>query len=66
VYLPTARQLRRIESIKRSPIFNHFSETITGSNVIRAYRCTDRFIQESKKRVDDNVKFFFAAYTGSR
>ncbi|KAH3867551.1 hypothetical protein DPMN_030683 [Dreissena polymorpha] len=58
--------MRRTESIRRSPIYNHFSETITGASVIRAYRCTDRFIQESRKRVDENMKFFYASNTGSR
>ncbi|KAL4216369.1 hypothetical protein ACF0H5_024096 [Mactra antiquata] len=65
-YLPTARQMRRTESVKRSPIYNHFSETITGSAVIRAYQCGDRFVQESRKRVDDNIKFYFASNTGAR
>ncbi|XP_052786369.1 multidrug resistance-associated protein 1-like isoform X1 [Mya arenaria] len=65
-YLPTARAMRRTESVNRSPIYNHFSETITGASVIRAYRCADRFIQESRKRVDENIKFFFASNTGSR
>ncbi|KAL4216368.1 hypothetical protein ACF0H5_024095 [Mactra antiquata] len=65
-YLPTARQMRRTESVKRSPIYNHFSETITGSAVIRAYQCGERFVQESRKRVDDNIKFYFASNTGAR
>ncbi|XP_060579428.1 ATP-binding cassette sub-family C member 3-like [Ruditapes philippinarum] len=65
-YLPTARQMRRTESVKRSPIYNHFSETITGAAVIRAYRCSERFINESRKRVDENIKFYYASNTGAR
>lgn len=65
-YLPMARQMRRTESIRRSPIYNHFSETITGTSVIRAYQCADRFVQESRKRLDDNMKFYYASNTGSR
>ncbi|XP_053387089.1 multidrug resistance-associated protein 1-like [Mercenaria mercenaria] len=65
-YLPTARQMRRTESVRRSPIYNHFSETITGAAVIRAYRCSDRFVQESRKRVDENIKFYYASNTGAR
>ncbi|KAK3094622.1 hypothetical protein FSP39_004144, partial [Pinctada imbricata] len=64
-YLPTARQLKRIESVTRSPIFNHFSETISGTSLIRAYKATDRFIAESNNRVDTNSSFFFGAITGS-
>ncbi|XP_053387287.1 multidrug resistance-associated protein 1-like [Mercenaria mercenaria] len=65
-YLPTARQMRRIESVKRSPIYNHFSETITGASVIRAYRSSDRFVRESRERIDENIKFYYAATTGAR
>jgi len=65
-YLPTARQVKRMESVLRSPIYNHFSETITGASVIRAYKCVDRFVEESERRVDKNAKFFFAAISGAR
>ncbi|WAR18941.1 MRP1-like protein [Mya arenaria] len=65
-YLPTARQVKRMESVLRSPIYNHFSESISGASVIRAYRCMDRFIKESERRVDKNAKFYFAALSAGR
>ncbi|XP_060076556.1 multidrug resistance-associated protein 1-like [Ylistrum balloti] len=65
-YLPTARQLKRIESVTRSPVYNHFGETITGASVIRAYGSVDRFIQESERRLDTNLAFYHAANSASR
>ncbi|XP_021347157.1 multidrug resistance-associated protein 1-like [Mizuhopecten yessoensis] len=65
-YLPTARQLKRIESVTRSPVYNHFSETITGASVIRAYQASERFIEESQKRVDKNAAFYYAANVSAR
>ncbi|XP_033725081.1 multidrug resistance-associated protein 1-like [Pecten maximus] len=65
-YLPTARQLKRIESVTRSPVYNHFSETITGASVIRAYQASERFIEESQKRVDKNAAFYHAANVSAR
>ncbi|CAH0389150.1 unnamed protein product [Bemisia tabaci] len=53
-YTATSRQLQRLESISRSPIFSHFSETVAGAQVIRAYGAVNRFIQEYEKRMDAN------------
>ncbi|GAB1601881.1 resistance-associated 1, partial [Argonauta hians] len=58
-YMPTARQLQRFESVSRSPIYNHFSETLSGCVSIKAYKATTRFIQESEKRISVNVKNYY-------
>merc|ERR1719219_368705 len=47
----TRRQVTRLQSIAKSPIFSHFSETINGVTTIRAYNEQDRFCQESEEKV---------------
>ncbi|XP_070201960.1 multidrug resistance-associated protein 1-like isoform X2 [Littorina saxatilis] len=65
-YVPTARQLRRIECVTRTPIYVLFSETISGAASIRAYDVTQRFLEESKSRVDQNQVYFFAYHAAIR
>ena len=65
-YIPTSRQLKRIESITRSHVFSHFSETLSGTSCIRAFKVQKRFHLESLKRVDKTHGFLFANYASNR
>ena len=65
-YIPTSRQLKRVESTTRSPIYTHFSETITGASTIRAYGEQKRFIEHSDDLVDHNLVFYFSSIASNR
>ncbi|RUS91376.1 hypothetical protein EGW08_000893 [Elysia chlorotica] len=65
-YIPSSRQLRRLESTSRSPIFSHFSETINGASSIRAYGVSDRFYLDSQSKLDENNKCTFAFDSAAR
>lgn len=54
-----ARETKRLESISRSPVFAHFSETLGGLGTIRAYGQTDRFIDAFEKKIDTNTRAFY-------
>lgn len=38
IFVCINRELQRIESVTRSPVFSHLSETLSGMQTIRAYR----------------------------
>ena len=65
-FVTTSRQLKRLESITQSPIYNHFSETITGQSLIRAYGEEKRFVQESETRIDWNQTMTFPSIIANR
>jgi len=43
-YRHTSRELKRISSVTLSPIYAHFSETVTGIVTIRALRQLQRYL----------------------
>ncbi|XP_069116549.1 ATP-binding cassette sub-family C member 10-like [Argopecten irradians] len=43
IFRHTFRESIRIESLKRSPVFSHFSETLSGVVTVRAFRGCKRF-----------------------
>uniref|UniRef100_A0A671VKK2 ATP-binding cassette, sub-family C (CFTR/MRP), member 3 n=1 Tax=Sparus aurata TaxID=8175 RepID=A0A671VKK2_SPAAU len=65
-YVATSRQLKRLESVSRSPIYSHFSETVTGCSVIRAYGRHSAFILMSDMKVDDNQKSYYPGIVSNR
>ncbi|KAI8838753.1 hypothetical protein BJ741DRAFT_600512 [Chytriomyces cf. hyalinus JEL632] len=66
MYLNASRELKRLESVSRSPIYSQFSETLTGVATIRAYRQSDRFLHQNNQKVDNNHRFFYTLWACNR
>ncbi|KAK6967355.1 ATP-binding cassette sub-family C member 9 [Biomphalaria glabrata] len=62
----TARELQRLDSITKSPIFSHFSETLNGLAVIRAFGVQTDFKRRAFKSIDVNVTPFLFIHTANR
>ncbi|EKX53006.1 hypothetical protein GUITHDRAFT_133396 [Guillardia theta CCMP2712] len=55
-FTPTARELQRLESVARSPMVSHFSETILGLVTIRAFSRSPLFHARSLFLLDLNLR----------
>ncbi|XP_069117983.1 ATP-binding cassette sub-family C member 10-like [Argopecten irradians] len=61
-YRHTSREVRRIASLNRSPIFSHFSETVSGLVTIRAFREAERFTDQHIMRVSNWLKTHYTSH----
>ncbi|XP_034544576.1 multidrug resistance-associated protein 7 [Notolabrus celidotus] len=58
-YRHTSRELKRLSSLTLSPVYSHFSETLTGLGTIRASASTARFQEENARRLEMNQRCLF-------
>uniref|UniRef100_A0A9J8BEI1 ATP-binding cassette, sub-family C (CFTR/MRP), member 2 n=1 Tax=Cyprinus carpio carpio TaxID=630221 RepID=A0A9J8BEI1_CYPCA len=65
-YVATSRQLRRLDSVSRSPIYSHFGETVSGLSVIRAYGHQKRFLKQNEDTIDQNLKSVYPWIVSNR
>ncbi|KAJ7145739.1 multidrug resistance-associated ABC transporter [Mycena epipterygia] len=65
-YLNTGRDLRRMESNSRSPIFSDFGELLTGIVTVRAFSAEKRFMDNLHSRIDDTTKMWYAFWMMNR
>ncbi|KAF9193209.1 hypothetical protein BGZ51_003958 [Haplosporangium sp. Z 767] len=65
-FLATSRQLRRLDSVSRSPLFAQLQETIGGISTIRAYRQQERFIANNEQKLDQNLRAYYPGIAGNR
>ncbi|XP_020232218.1 ABC transporter C family member 13 isoform X4 [Cajanus cajan] len=50
-YRSTSRELRRLDSVSRSPIYTSFTETLDGSSTIRAFKSEDFFFAKFAEHI---------------
>ena len=55
IYRANSRELKRIDSIARSPLFALLGETLAGLPTIRAYGEVGRFVTETNTRIENSI-----------
>ncbi|CAA6668089.1 unnamed protein product [Spirodela intermedia] len=56
-YQSTSREVKRLDSITRSPVYAQFGEALNGLSTIRAYKAYDRMAAINGKSMDNNVRY---------
>ena len=65
-YLRSSRDLKRIESVQRSPLFQQFGETLSGITTIRAYGEEQRFIRDNMLKINTHNRPFIFLWAANR
>ncbi|KAK9475722.1 P-loop containing nucleoside triphosphate hydrolase protein [Lipomyces japonicus] len=65
-YRASAVELKRMDSIARSNVFSHFSESLTGLTSIRAYNEQSRFVNHMERSLDYMNRFSYVILANQR
>ncbi|KAI6711688.1 hypothetical protein JHW43_005753 [Diplocarpon mali] len=66
LYLSGAREVKRLESSAKSPIFEQFGSALTGVGTIRAFDKTDVYIARMFRKIDDHSTSFWYLWAFNR
>jgi ABC-type multidrug transport system fused ATPase/permease subunit len=65
-YINSSRDLKRLESVNRSPLYQQFGETLSGMTTIRAYGDERRFVRENLARINTQHRPFIYLWAANR
>jgi ABC-type multidrug transport system fused ATPase/permease subunit len=65
-FLAGAREIKRLESIAKSPVFEHFGSSLTGLLTIRAFGKADVYIDHMHARIDRHARASWNAWLFNR
>jgi ABC-type multidrug transport system fused ATPase/permease subunit len=65
-YIRSSRDLKRLESVQTSPLFQQFSETLSGITTIRAYGNERRFIRDNMLQVNTCNRLYIYLWATNR
>lgn len=66
LFLIGAREVKRLESNAKSPVFEQFGSALTGVATIRAFSKTDKYIERMFRKIDDHSTTFWHLWAFNR
>ena len=58
-YLPSARELKRLDAVNKAPLFSQIAETLTGLTTIRAHNLTIPETRQIIAKLERQIRVFF-------
>ncbi|KHJ97388.1 ABC transporter, ATP-binding protein [Oesophagostomum dentatum] len=65
-FIPCSRQLQRLASLTRSPIYSHFGESVQGATTIRAFGWTQMFERQNKEKLETHIQCSYFSLVSNR
>lgn len=65
-YQGSSREVKRLEALQRSMVYNNFNETLTGMATIRAYKVEQNFIDKNDYYVDKMNEAYYISIANQR
>ncbi|KAG7398177.1 hypothetical protein PHYBOEH_011500 [Phytophthora boehmeriae] len=62
----TSCEVKRLEGVTRTPVYNLFSETLSGLQTIRAFKMQGAFERMNKMVVDENANMYITYWSAGR
>ncbi|KAF9023271.1 ATP-binding cassette transporter [Hymenopellis radicata] len=66
IYGQTSRDLRRLDSVTRSPLYSMYGETIAGVAIIRSFGASSKFLRDMLRCVDTNTNPYYWMWNVNR
>nr|QFR37215.1 ABC transporter [Cyberlindnera americana] len=65
-YQASSREIKRLEAVQRSFVYNNFNEILNGMTTLKAYRSTSRFLAKNEVFVDSMNEAYFIVIANQR
>ncbi|KAF9972235.1 hypothetical protein BGZ73_004675 [Actinomortierella ambigua] len=65
-FLVSSRELKRLDSAARSPMYAHFGETLNGLMTIRGFGHGERFAMQATKMLDQSQQVYYLTNSSQR
>ncbi|KAG0242470.1 hypothetical protein BGW41_004038 [Actinomortierella wolfii] len=65
-FLVSSRELKRLDSAARSPMYAHFGETLNGLVTIRSFGHAERFAMQATKMLDQSQQVYYLTNSSQR